>query len=99
MTNLNPWKFGAVLSLTVSINYMLCAFFFITFPQPSIDFFNALFHGMDFHQIYVGMMFSPGSLAYALLVLAVWSYMLGVIYALVRNWLRPGATGAEASSK
>lgn len=99
MTNLNPWKFGAVLSLTVSINYVLCAFFFLAFPQPSIDFLNALFHGIDFHRIYVGMAFSPGSLVYALLVLAVWSYVLGAIYALVRNWLRPDTTGFEASSK
>lgn len=99
MIHLNPWKFGAVLSLTVSANYMLCAFFFIALPRPSIDFFNALFHGMDFHRIYVGMVFSPASLAYALLVLAVWSYVLGAIYAVVRNWLRPDTNRGGASSK
>lgn len=91
MTRLNPWKFGAVLSLTVSINYVLCATFFLVFPQPSIDFLNVLFHGMDFRRIYATAPFSLGSFIYALLVLAVWSYVLGAIYALVRNWLQPGA--------
>lgn len=89
MTKLNPWKFGAVLSVTVSINYVLCAIFFFAFPQPSIDFLNALFHGMDFRRIYAAAPFSLGSFVYVLVVLAVWSYVLGAIYALVRNWLRP----------
>lgn len=89
MIQLNPWKFGAVLSVTVSINYVLCTVFVFAFPQLSIDFLNALFHGMDFRKIYAAAPFSPGSFAYTLLVLAVWSYVIGAIYSLARNWLRP----------
>lgn len=89
MNPLNPWKFGIVLSLTASINYLLCAAIFFMFPQPSIDFLNTLFHGMDFRKIFGGTPFSPVSFVYVLLVLAAWSYILGVIFAYVRNWLPP----------
>lgn len=91
MVKLNPWKFGAVLSVTVCINYILCTIAFISFPQPSMDFMNALFHGADFSKLYLGTPFPTGSFVYALLVLAAWAYVLGAIYALVRNWLQPGA--------
>jgi hypothetical protein len=89
MTQLNPLKFGAVLSLTVVINYALCTVLFVAFPGPSLDFVNGLFHGMDFGKIYGTKMFSAGVFGYVLVILAVWSYVLGAVYALVRNWLRP----------
>jgi glycopeptide antibiotics resistance protein len=91
MIKLNPWKFGAVLSVTVCINYILCTVLFISFPQPSMDFLNALFHGADFRKLYAGTPFPTGWFVYALFVLAAWAYVLGAIYALVRNWLQPSA--------
>ena len=87
MEKLNPWKFGAVLSLTVLINYILCTIFWYAFPGPSLDLINGLFHGMDFRKIYAATPFSAGTFLYVLIVLAVWSYILGVIYATVRNLL------------
>ena len=85
MTKLNPWKFGAVLSLTVLINYILCTIFWYAFPGPSLDFINGLFHGMDFRKIYAATPFSAGTFLYVLIVFAVWSYIFGVVYATVRN--------------
>lgn len=89
MNKLNPWTFGAALSVTVVVNYVLCTIFWYAFTGPSIDFLNGLFHGMDFHKIYAATPFSAGTFTYVLVVFAVWSYVLGAIYALVRNRLKP----------
>lgn len=90
MTKLNPWKFGAVLSLTVLINYVLCTIFWYAFTGPSLDFINGLFHGTDFRKIYAATPFSAGTFLYVLVVFAVWSYVLGAIYAVVRNLVLSG---------
>ena len=87
MERLNPWKFGAVLSLTVLVNYILCTIFWYAFTGPSFDFINGLFHGMDFRKIYAAVPFSAGTFLYVLIVFAVWSYVLGAVYAVIRNLL------------
>jgi hypothetical protein len=88
MNHLNPWKFGAVLSITVMISYALCALFWFVFTGPSMELLNTLFHGMDFRKIYSPAPFSAGSFLFVLVVLAVWAYVIGAIYAAVRNLLR-----------
>ena len=85
MIKLNPWTFGAVISITVVINYILCTMFWYAFTGPAIKFLNILFHGMDFTKIYASTTFSPGDFLYVLIVFAVWAYILGAIYAVVRN--------------
>lgn len=87
MTRLNPWIFGAVVSITVVISYTLCTLFWFAFTEPSINFLNTLFHGMDFRRIYAPAAFSLGGYLYVLVVFTVWGYVLGVIYATVRNLL------------
>ena len=94
MIPLNPWKFGAVIALAVGINYTLCTIVWVSFPGPSIDFLNALFHGLDFRKLQVGSPFPAGSFLYALITLMVFTYVLGAIYALVRNRLKPEAEKA-----
>jgi hypothetical protein len=89
MTALNPWRFGAVLSITVAISYLLCALFWYSLPGPSMELVNALFHGMDFRKIYSATPFAIGPMLRVLAVLAVWAYLVGVIYAVVRNRFRP----------
>lgn len=90
MNHLNPWKFGAVLSITVVVSYLLCAIFWYSLPGPSMELVNALFHGMDFRKIYSPTPFAIGSFLYVLVVLAAWAYVLGIVYATVRNLvLRP----------
>lgn len=69
------------------INYALCTIFWLAFTEPSIKFLNALFHGMDFRKIYAATTFSPGEFLYVLIMFAVWAYILGAIYAVVRNLL------------
>jgi hypothetical protein len=87
MTRLNPWTFGAVLSMTVLVSYILCAAFWYSFTGPSIELLNALFHGMDFRKIYAPAPFALSSFVFVLAVLAVWAYVVGAVYAVIRNWL------------
>ena len=82
---LNPWTFGAVLSITVVSSYILCALFWYSFTGPAIEFMNALFHGVDFRKIPTATPFAAGTFGYVLLVLTVWSFVVGAIYATVRN--------------
>lgn len=87
VTKLNPWTFGAVLSITVVVSYILCALFWYSFTGPSIEFLNALFHGMDFRKIYPAAPFAVSSFLYVLAVLAMWAYVFGAVYATIRNVL------------
>ena len=92
MRRLNPLKFGAVLSLTVGINYALCAIFWALWTDRAIDFLNALFHGLDFRHMQAAGGFNLTGFVYALIVLLVWAYVVGVVFALVRNWVNPDAS-------
>jgi hypothetical protein len=85
MPAVNPWKYGAVLCVTVVIGYALCALFWYAFPNISLNLLNGLFHGIDFRKISTEPVFSIGTFLAVLLVLAVWSYAIGLIYAAVRN--------------
>jgi hypothetical protein len=87
MTRLDPWRFGAVVAITVVVSYTLCTLFWFAFNEPSIDSLNALFHGMDFRRIHTTAAFSLGDFGGVLAVFAVWGYTTGVIYAVVRNVL------------
>jgi len=87
MAKLNPWVFGLVVAITVVISYVLCTLFWLAFPEPSMDFLNTLFHGMDFRKIYAPAAFSLGDFTTVLVVFTVWGYLVGAIYAAVRNLL------------
>ena len=87
MTKLNPWKFGVVLSLTVGIGYVLCTIVWVSYTGPAIDFLNALFHGLDFRKLQMGSAFSVSNFGYALVVMMVWAYLIGAIFAALRNLL------------
>jgi hypothetical protein len=87
MHALVPWRFGAAFALTVVIGYAACTLFWVAFTDPAIGFLNALFHGLDFRKLAVGGGFSFGAAIYAAVVLAVWAFLIGALFALVRNWL------------
>ena len=87
MTKLNPWNFGAVISLTVVIGYVLCTLFWFAFTESSLDFLNTLFHGMDFRRIYARTEFTLGGYLGVLVVFVVWGYVMGAVFATLRNLL------------
>lgn len=87
MAKLNPWVFGLVVALTAVISYVLCTLFWLAFTEPSMDFLNTLFHGVDFRRIYAPAPFSLVDYMTVLGVFAVWGYLVGAVYAAVCNLL------------
>ncbi len=47
MNRLQPWQFGFAGALTFSVFYSACALAVALFPDGTIAFFNAWFHGLD----------------------------------------------------
>lgn len=87
MDTLNPWRFGAALGLTVVIGYAVCTLLWVSFTDSAIGFLNALFHGLDFRRLATGGGFSLVAGVYATAVLGVWAFLIGALFALVRNRL------------
>ena len=77
----NAFRTGTVLAVTVSIGYALCTLAFWLWPETAMNFMNTLFHGLDFRKLQSGpALFSFGSFLYALVVMAVWAFGLGVLF-------------------
>ena len=86
--NYSALKTGVAFATTVAIGYTLCTLVFWAWPEAAANFMNGLFHGLDFRKLQNGAaLFTFGSFAYALLVMAVWSFGLGTIFAWMRNRL------------
>jgi hypothetical protein len=47
MNRLQPWSFGFAGAVTFSVLYTACALAVAFFPEGTVDFFNAWFHGLD----------------------------------------------------
>ena len=47
MKRLHPWSFGFAGAMTFSVLYTACALAVVLFPDGTIGFFNAWFHGLD----------------------------------------------------
>lgn len=47
MNRLHPWPLGLASALTFSILYSVCALAVALYPDGTIGFFNAWFHGLD----------------------------------------------------
>ena len=59
------------------------ALVFWTWPQAATSFMNGLFHGLDFSRLQAPGSFSFQSFIYVLVVLGVWAFLLGVLFAWV----------------
>ena len=81
MVTANPIRSGAALAVSVGIGYAACTLVFWLWPDTAAYFMNALFHGLDFRKLQGGSTpFSFGSFIYVLVVLMVWTFVLGAIY-------------------
>lgn len=81
MNTRTPWKTGVSLSLTMAISYTVCAILYGLWPQQGVDFLNALFHGLDFRRLASPLPFTPGVFIYPLVVLVVWGFVVGTVFA------------------
>lgn len=88
MTKLDPWRSGIALAVTAAIAYAICALIFATFPDASANFMNALFHGLDFRKLQPAPGgFSLAGFGGAIAVMAAWGFVVGALFAVVRNLL------------
>jgi hypothetical protein len=77
----NVIRTGAAFAITVAVGYALCTLVFWIWPEAAARFMNALFHGLDFTRLQSGpTLFSFGSFAYALIVMAAWAFGLGALF-------------------
>ncbi len=77
----SPWKSGAALAVTMAISYILCAVAYALWPAQGVAFLNALFHGLDFGRLTTPAPFVLATALVPLLVLAVWGFVVGTVFA------------------
>lgn len=84
----NAIRTGTAFAFTVAAGYSLCTLVFRAWPDAAVNFMNALFHGLDFRPLQSGpALFSFGGFFYALLVMALWAFALGVMFAWISRRL------------
>lgn len=96
MNRLQPWQFGFAGAVTFSILYCACALAVALFPDSTIGFFNAWFHGLDLALLRLpgGRPLTLGQFVYGLLSAAAVSFAMTASLAGFYNLF----TGASASS-
>ena len=87
MTDLNPWRTGAALSLTVATGYTTCAIFFAAWPDAAMAFLNALFHGLDFGKLEPAAPWSFTAFICTVAILVIWAFAIGALFAWLYNRL------------
>jgi hypothetical protein len=94
MKELSGFRIAASLAITVVVAYALCALLFAFFPNASLGFMNALFHGLDFGALQAsGRGFDVGGFAVAGAVMAAWAFLVGLLFAWVLRFNTPRWAG------
>lgn len=88
MNKLNPWVIGGALALATAVLYTVCAAAFALWPQTTLEFFNAWFHGLNFASMQGGAKpFTIGLFVYGLVGVSVSAFVTGALYVLFANGL------------
>jgi len=91
MKPLKPWSVGAAVALTVLVTYAVCTVIFVTFPDSSVNFLNALFHGLDFRKLQQPAGgFSYGGFGGVAVTWVVVGFLVGALYAWFYNLVARG---------
>ena len=84
MKTFSSLRIAASLAITVLVAYTLCTVVFAIFPNASLGFMNALFHGLDFGALQVsGSGFDFGGYVVAAAGMAAWAFLVGLVFAWV----------------
>ena len=88
MNSLRPWKFGTAAAATFSLFYTACALAFVSFPDGTISFFNAWFHGLDLALLRPpgGRSLTFGQFVYGLFGAGIISFAIATTFAGFYNW-------------
>ena len=90
---MNPLRTGIALALTVAISYSLCGLVVAAAPAASLEFLNAFFHVVDFKRIAAPTEFRLQAFGVALLVFAIWAFLVGALFA----WLLNRVSGLKST--
>lgn len=89
MDKLKPWAVGAALAITAAIAYAVCAAAFALWPEETLAFFNAWFHGVDLRALQPAVStFTLGVFFYGLSSIVLTGFAMGVVYAVIYNLVR-----------
>lgn len=88
MDKLNPWLVGSTAALTFTVLYSACAMFYALFPDGTLAFANAWFHGFDLNLLKSTKPFTVVSFIYGLLSVASTAFVTGALYGVIYNLLR-----------
>ena len=91
MANMNPWKTGVTLAATLAIAYTVCSIAYALAPERGVEFVNALSHGLDFRKLGTPAPLTFLMFFYPLVVLSVWGFLVGALYAWLHKLLHGGA--------
>ncbi len=91
MERLNSWITGCAASITFSIVFTVCALAVALFPDDTISFFNAWFHGLDLSLLKPpgGRPLTIGQFFYGLAGVAATSFAVGTLFAAIYNLICP----------
>ena len=91
MGRLNPWILGCTASITFSVTFAVCALAVALFPDGTVSFFNAWFHGLDLNLLKPpgGRPLTFGQFFYGLVGVAATSFVVGILFAAVYNLIQP----------
>ncbi|MBP0630708.1 MULTISPECIES: DUF5676 family membrane protein [unclassified Cupriavidus] len=84
---MKPFRTGVTLSATILLFYTLCTVVWLVFPEPFMDFVNALFHGLEFRRLRTGEPLSWWSIVYPGFLFAIWFFAAGSFFAWLYNTL------------
>ena len=85
--NLKPKKIGYSLALVAGIVYLVCAILVAVAPTWTVNFFGALFHGIDITQI-ARTPVSLASTVLGLVEIVVIGYLIGWVFGVIYNKIK-----------
>jgi len=90
MKKLDALTTGFAAAITVAVMYAVCALAFALFPDATLGFFDAWFHGLDLGPLKPagGMALTASSFVYGLFGVSVTAFVAGFLFAVVNNFLK-----------
>ena len=90
MNKLDALTTGFAAAITVAVLYSICALAFALFPDGTLAFIDAWFHGLDLSQLKPagGAVWTVGDFLYGLLGVSATALVTGFLFAVVNNFLK-----------
>jgi hypothetical protein len=82
---MKPLQTGVALLVTIAIFYLLCMLIEVMWPEQFMGSVNALFHRRDFRMLWPAGPYRWSSYSYALVVVAVWTFVSRPFFAWLHN--------------